>query len=169
MKKAPITPPSLSPMLDAGLMGLTDVQCLIVRTFRKILLGNKNCPTLARDFALAYGGDAVEVYMTFCTLLAALAYASRRPLVPGHPGCDWLTGDERQLLTLIAAAQAENLPLFEANLRWLARADLRASLAMTANAFANALRAHGQILPLIKSAPHLDDEVLPKPLRLVGA
>src|ERR1700744_2250725 len=135
MRKAPMSQPSLSVPSDPGLMGLTDAQCLIVRTFRKILLGNKNCPTLARDFALAYGGDGVEVYMTFGTWLAALAYASRRPLSAGHPGCDWLTGDERQLLTLIAAAQAENEALFEANLRWLSRTDLRASLAMTANAF----------------------------------
>jgi hypothetical protein len=160
--------PSPSELPEASLMGLTDAQCLIVRTFRKILLGNKNCPTLVRDFALAYGGDAVEVYMTFCTLLAALAYASRRPLSAGHPGCDWLTGDERQLLTLIAAAQAEDRPLFEANLRWLARADLRGSLAMTANAFANALRAHGQILPVMKALTR-EDEALPLRLRLVGA
>jgi hypothetical protein len=151
-------------------MGLTDAQCLIVRTFRKILLGNRNCPALARDFTLAYGADAVEVYMTFCTLLAALAYASRRSLSAGHPGCNWLTGDERQLLTLIAAAQAEDQPLFEANLRWLARADLRASLAMTANAFANALRAHGQILPVMKAEElRLEDETQLQRLRLVGA
>jgi hypothetical protein len=141
--------PSPSGMPEARLKGLTDTQCLIVRTFRKILLGNKNCPALARDFALAYGGDAVEVYMTFCTLLAALAYASRRPLS--------------------AAAQAEDRDLFEANLRWLARADLRASLAMTANAFANALRAHGQILPVMRAALPLDDETQRPRLRLVGA
>jgi hypothetical protein len=134
------------------------------------LLGNRNCPALARDFTFAYGTDAVEVYMTFCTLLAALAYASRRALSAGHPGCDWLTGDERQLLTLIAAAQAEDRPLFEANLRWLARAELRASLAMTANAFANALRAHGQILPVMKAEGlRLGDETQPQRLRLVGA
>jgi hypothetical protein len=106
--------------------------------------------------------------MTFCTLLAALAYASRRPLSAGHPGCAWLTGDERQLLTLIAAAQAEDQDLFEANLRWLARADLRASLAMTANAFANALRAHGQILPVMKATLRPDEEAQPVPLRLVA-
>lgn len=147
---------------------LTSAQCLIVRTFRKILLGNKHCPALARDFVLAYGPDAVEVYMTFCTLLAALAYAGRRPLNAGHPGCDWLTGDERQLLNLIAAAQAEDGELFEAHRRWLVRIELRALLAMTANAFANALRAHGQILPVMKVAPASDDEAQPPPLRLVA-
>jgi hypothetical protein len=89
-----------------------------------------------------YGADAVEVYMTFCTLLAALAYVSRRTLSAGHPGCEWLTGDERQLLNLIAAAQAEDADLFDANLRWLARAELHTSLAMTANAFAHALTAN---------------------------
>ena len=157
-----------SEMPAARLKGLTDAQCLIVRTFRKILLGNKRCPALARDFVLAHGPDAVEVYMTFCTLLAALAYAARRPLSAGHPGCDWLTGDERQLLTLIAAAQAEDRDLFDANLRWLARVELRVSLAMSANAFANALRAHGQILPLMTAAPALEDEAQPLLLRLVA-
>ncbi|HEY1506933.1 MAG TPA: hypothetical protein VGF92_21710 [Stellaceae bacterium] len=160
--------PSLFETPAAKLNGLTEPQCLIVRTFRKILLGNRNCPALVRDFALAYGADAVEVYMTFRTLLAALAYAGRRPLSAGHPGCAWLTDDERQLLNLIAAAQAEDGDLFEANLRWLARADLRASLAMTANAFAQALRAHGQVLPVMQATPPLDDEAQLLPVRLVA-
>jgi hypothetical protein len=106
--------------------------------------------------------------MTFRTLLAALAYASRRSLSAGHPGCEWLTGDEHQLLNLIAAAQAEDQDLFEANLRWLARAALRTSLAMTANAFAQALHAHRQILPVTTAQAALDNEVQPLPLRLVA-
>lgn len=162
--------PNLSPSRppELPLMGLTESQCLIVRTFRKILLGNRNCPALARDFVLAYGADAAEVYMTFRTLLAALAYASRRPLSAGHPGCERLTGDERQLLNLIAAAQAEDADLFEANLRWLARAELRTSLTMTANAFAHALTAHGQMLPVMRVPLPLDNESQLSTLRLVA-
>jgi hypothetical protein len=40
---------------------------------------------------------------------------------------------------------------------------------MTANAFANALRAHGQILPVMRAALPLDDEAQRLRLRLVGA
>jgi len=151
-----------------SLAALGDSEGLIVRTYRKILLGNKDCPTLPRDFAALYGADAGEIYLTFCTLLCALAYASRRPLSVGYPGCGLLTGDERQLLTLIAAAQAEDAPCFEAHLRWLARTDLRASLTITLNAFANALRSHDQILPQRKAAVPVNDATPPLKLRLVA-
>lgn len=153
---------------ETPLAALSASESLIVRTYRKVLLGNKNCPTMSRDFAALYGADAGEVYMTFCTLLCALAYASRRPLKVGYPGCRGLTGDERQLLTLIAAVQAEDTVCFEAHLRWLARAELCASLAITLNAFAHALLSHGQVLPLMKVAVPVDNTPPPLKLRLVA-
>jgi hypothetical protein len=150
------------------LAALGDSESLIVRTYRKILLGNKDCPILARDFAALYGADAGEIYLTFCTLLYALAYASRRPLRVGYPGCVSLTSDERQLLILIAAAQAEDNACFEGHLRWLTRRELRSSLLITLNAFANALRAHGQILSQTKTAMLANDAAPPLRLRLVA-
>ena len=80
--------------------------------------------------------------------LRALAYASRRRLHVGSPGCTMLTRDERQLLTLIAAAQAEDGARFEAHLRWLARAERRCGLAIAARALGAALAAHDLHLSL---------------------
>jgi hypothetical protein len=127
---------------------LNESESLIVRTWRKLLSGHGNCPVIARDFMDACGTEAVEVLATFGTVLRALAYASRRRVSIGYPGCGMITNDERQLLTLIAAAQAEDEACFEAHLRWMARADLRQALAIAVSAFATALREHGHYLPL---------------------
>jgi hypothetical protein len=121
---------------------------LLVWTWRRIGVGRSNCPLILREFSHACGEDAAEVLATFCTFLQALAYASRRRLQIGHPGCLALTGDERQLLTLVAAAQVDHSAHFEAHLRWLARAELRPALAIAVRALATALTAHDLPLPL---------------------
>src|SRR5262249_1412379 len=56
------------------------------------------------------------------------------------------TPDERLLLSLIGAAQAGDEALLHAHLCWLARADARATVALTTRALAVALAAHGQWL-----------------------
>lgn len=155
-------------MLQRESQTLTKAEGSIVRTYRKVLLGKKDCPSVVRDFRTLFGGDAQEVYVTFCTLLCALAYAARRPLGVGHPGCHWLTGDERQLLALIAAIQAEDAALFEAHVRWLARAELRGPLTIALHAFAGALLAHGQSLPREKTAGRIEDADAALPLRVVA-
>lgn len=155
--------------LNSPMAALTECESLVVRTYRKILLGNRDCPAIARDFALLYGSNAVDVYMTFCTLLSALAYASRRPLRVGHPGCAWLTGDERQLLALIAAAQVDDIDSFEAHLRWLTHGALRAPPTIALTAFATALSMHGQVVPQTKTAAPVNDPAPPIGLRLVAS
>jgi hypothetical protein len=82
------------------------------------------------------------VFATFVAFLEALAYASRRQIVLGHPGYLGLTADERQVLTLIAAAQNGRPALFDAHLTWLAKADRRQTLVIGAGALASALSAN---------------------------
>lgn len=131
---------------------LSEGEHLVVRSWRRIAAGQTDCPLLFRDFEHACGEDAAEVLATFCTFLRALACAGRRRLRVGHPGCASLTPDERQLLTVIAAAQAGDQARFEANLRWLARAELRAALAIAVSALGTALAVHGYFLPQPEAA-----------------
>lgn len=112
---------------------------LLVWSWRRIASGRAHCPVMAREFAEACGEDAAEVFLTFCTFLKALAFATRRQLTIGAPGSLAITPDERQILTLIAAAQAETRSLFEAHLRWLTRPERRHVLELAAGALATAL------------------------------
>jgi hypothetical protein len=59
-----------------------------------------------------------------------------------------VTGDERQVLTLLAAAQAEDHALFQAHLRWLARPQQRLELQIAAYALATAPKTNRLVLPL---------------------
>lgn len=89
---------------------------------------------MAHEFSDACGNDAGEVLLTFCAFLRALALASRRPLSIGSPGRLAVTADERRILILLAAAQAGTPSLFEAHLRWLARAEQSHTLKIAARA-----------------------------------
>jgi len=119
---------------------------LLVWSWRRIAAGRGDCPLILREFARACGEDTVEVFATFHTFLRALAHGSRRRLRVGWPGASVLTGDERQLLALIAAAQAGHGALFEAHLRWLARGEFHDAVAIAAQALGRALKAHALCL-----------------------
>jgi hypothetical protein len=133
---------------EARSAGLDDGEQLLIWAWRKIVTGRNGCPLIAWEFSKLCGEDAADVLATFCTFLSALAYVARRPVHVGYPGYPGLTADERQFLTLIAAAQANDEARFEAHLRWLARAELRPALAIAARALAAALKAHDLNLPL---------------------
>jgi hypothetical protein len=135
------------PSPGAEMFALSDSEHLLVWTWRRIAAGRGDCPLIPREFTRACGEDAAEVFVTFCTFLRALGCASRRLLRVGPPGSATLTRDERQLLSVIAAAQAGDDARGEAHLRWLARAELRHALAIAANALGAALAAHGHWLP----------------------
>jgi hypothetical protein len=102
---------------------------------------------MAREFAEACGHAGGEVFAALCTFLRALATTSRRRLVFCAPDPFDVTADERQALTLLAAAQAEDHALFQAHLRWLARPQQRHELEASAYALAAALKASH--LPLV--------------------
>jgi ABC-type multidrug transport system ATPase subunit len=65
----------------------------------------------------------------------------RRRLTIGSPRCLSITSDERQVSTLLAAAQAGAQAQLEANLRWLARPDQRHVLQIATGTLATALNA----------------------------
>jgi hypothetical protein len=119
---------------------------LLIGALRRIAFGHGCSVVTRRDFAIAFPGDANEVFGTFCAFLQALAHAGRRKLRAGRPGSPIPTSDETALLALIAAAQADDQPLLDAHLCWLARPEARIAVAITARALATALAVHGQWL-----------------------
>jgi hypothetical protein len=115
---------------------------LLVWSWRRMATGRGHCQFIDREFGEACGENAREVFATFVTFLEALAYASRRQMVLGHPGYLGLTADERQVLTLLAALQNRRLALFDAHLAWLSKPDRRQTLSIGAGALAAALSAN---------------------------
>jgi|HubBroStandDraft_6_1064221.scaffolds.fasta_scaffold162022_3 hypothetical protein len=119
---------------------------LLISALRGIAFGHRCSALTQRDFAIAFPGDANEVFATFRAFLQALAHAGRRKLRAGHPGSPTPTPDETLLLALLAAAQAGDETLVDAYLCWLARAEARGAVAITTRALATALAVHGQWL-----------------------
>jgi hypothetical protein len=123
-------------------------QHLLIWSWRRMAAGRSFCPLMMDDFAAAFGDDGPEVFATFCTFLQALGFASRRPLIIGAPGCPAITADERQALTLLAAAQADAPAMLQAHLRWIALPEKRTLLKIATSALARALAVNDMHLDL---------------------
>jgi hypothetical protein len=119
---------------------------LLVWSWRRIAGGKVHCPVMEKEFCDACGQNAREVFLALCAFLSALTSASRRPLALSAPDPFSVTPDERQILTLIAAAQAENDVLVQAHLRWIAQPTRRHELQFAAFVLAKAFRTNN--LPL---------------------
>ena len=130
------------------IFNLSHGEQLLVWSWRKIASGRGRCPLIVKAFEGACGEDAPEVFAAFHGFLNALAFAGRRRFTVGHPGCFFLTPDERQAIALVAAAQEGEDALFEANLSWMARREHRRVMAMGARVLAAAFMAHDLRLPL---------------------
>lgn len=129
---------------------LSDPESLVVRAWRTIILGHEGCRALGRSFGCQNGIQLIEAVATF---LRALNHGSRHILDVGHPACpnitfDAITSDERQMLTVIAAAQADDETLLAAHLSWLVRSDRREDVAQAVQALGRLLQARGMYLPL---------------------
>lgn len=125
---------------------------LLVWSWRRIVEGRIHCPVMAREFTEACGNAGSEVFAALCAFLSALAAASRRRLAFRAPNAFDITADERQALTLLAAAQAKDHALFHAHLNWLARPQRRHELQAAAYALAAVLEANHLPLALPPSA-----------------
>jgi hypothetical protein len=121
-------------------------EALLIGALRRISVGQDCAALTRRDFAIAFPGDANEVFVTFRAFLNAVAHAGRRKLRVGLPGSLSLMPDEILLIALIVAAQAGDDALLDAYLCWLARAEARPAVAIMTRALATALAVHGQWL-----------------------
>jgi hypothetical protein len=124
---------------------LSEPESMIVRAWRTIILGRGGCRLLGRSFGPPDGVQIIEAVATF---LRALNHGSRHVLNVGHPGCQSITFDERQMLTVIAAAQADDEALLSSHLTWLVRGERRQEVAQAVQALGGVLSARGLCLPL---------------------
>jgi hypothetical protein len=141
-------------------------QHLLIWSWRRMAVGHTFCPLMMDDFAAAFGEDGPDVLATFCTFLQALGFSSRRPLTIGAPGCPEITADERQTLTLLAAAQADAPATLEAHLRWIALPEKRTVLEIATHALARALLINGMQLDLPE---HIQPTACERPAQATGA
>lgn len=122
------------------------VEHLLIWAWRRIAGGRVDCPVMAREFTDACAEDGRELLITYCTFLRALAFARRRPVAVGLPGRVALTIDERRVLSLLAALQADEPARLEAHLRWMSTPARRLDLRIAAAALARALAVNGLLL-----------------------
>lgn len=156
------------PMLEIAepvgdLWGLNPAEHMLVWALRKMVAGRGDCPMIEHEFATQCGSAAEEVLYTFGAFLSTVGHASRRRLQIGFPGCLVLTGDERQLLALVAAGQAGDRVLLQSHLRWLVRAEHRATVTMAADTLGRMLARHDLVLSDawgVQSMPEARDHAL---------
>src|SRR5260221_3309776 len=116
---------------------------LLVWTIRSVVVRREMCAAIVREFEEACGEDAGEVLATFRVFLNTLGQAARRSISVGHPEWFGLTGDERQILSMIRAAQHDDPTRLDALICWFARAEFQPDLAIAAQALATAFAIHG--------------------------
>jgi hypothetical protein len=122
------------------------VELLLVWSWRKIVSSRGNCPGIEREFNEWAGEAGREMLLTYAAFLKALGHGSRRTLSIGHPGLLAFTPDERQVIALLAAAQAGDDVRLSAHLEWLIRADCQCTATIAARTFAQLLADHGVVL-----------------------
>lgn len=120
---------------------------LLVWTWRKLVAGQVECPILAREFMTLPGGRGLELLEAFGIFLQALGAGSRRLLAVGQPHCAGITGDEAQMLRLIAAAQVRDHAVMDANLAWMVRSSHQDTVLRGAHYLAETLLECGVVLP----------------------
>ena len=119
---------------------------LMIDALRRLAFSGSCAAIPRRDFALAFPGDAGEVFATFRAFLGVLAHGGRRKLRVGAPGARSRTPDETLVVALVAAAQAGDEALVDAYLCWLTHVEARGAAAITVRALATALAVQGQWL-----------------------
>lgn len=126
---------------------------LLVWTWRKLVAGEVECPLLAREYMRFDGGRGLVLLEAFGVFLQALGAGSRRMLAVGQPRVAGITGDEAQMLRLIAAAQSQDDALLAAHLSWLVRGAHGDTVARSARYLAESLLDCGVVLPPATPAP----------------
>ena len=129
------------------------VELLLVWSWRKIVSSRGNCPGIEREFTEWAGKSGQDMLLTYAAFLKALGHGSRRPLTIGHPGLLGFTPDERQVIALLAAAQAGDDARLSAHLEWLIRTDCQCTATIAARTFARLLADHGVKLTQTEAAP----------------
>ena len=133
---------------DSADLGLSLAERTLLYGFRRMASGGDQCPATRREFAAALGPLAEDALAAFRCFFWTLAAFGRRRLVVGFPGAGTVSRDERLLLVVFAAAQADEPGRLCAHLRLLAGGADHRFLAASATVVAKSLAAAGHRLTL---------------------
>ncbi len=134
-----------SPVSDAAPTDLRELryaQHFCVWALRTSVACSPQCRVLLREFDRAFAGQVDRGLAAWHGLIRSLAGARRRMLI-GRPGHIALAHDERSLLALLAAAQADERERFMAHARFIMGHDRLDALYGDAQAFTRLLRDQG--------------------------
>jgi hypothetical protein len=132
------------------MVGLTYGEHLMIWGLRRIVTGRGVDGLFLDECRHAFGDDGADAAGGICLFLCLLGRSARRVFEIGSPGALVLTRDERQILTLLAAAQADDEAgdqiRLQAHLRWVATPAHRPALVRATMALARLLAVHGHWL-----------------------
>lgn len=111
--------PSFAAPAPSRLGDLLRGEHTLVWAIRAIAFGAGGCPLLKRQFADCCGPIGTETLNALTVFVHELGLHGRRKVTLCAPGSYGLSCDERLLLALFAAAQAEDYGRMEAHLAWL--------------------------------------------------
>ncbi len=139
------------------MIGLTYGEHLIVWGMRRIVTGQGVDGLFLDECRHAFDTDGVEAAGALCVFLCLLGRSARRAFEIAPPGALALTRDERRILTLLAAAQADDAAWLNAHLRWTSTPGTRPALTEAAVTLGRLLADHGHFLsPGTPGAPRAD-------------
>ena len=99
----------------------------------------------AVNHAVQYASHIRDALTLF---LKSLSQGCRRMLTVSYPGCADITADERQMIAILAAMQAEDDALLRSHLSWLVKKDYRSCVLDAAQILAELLKQQGLYLAL---------------------
>jgi len=137
---------------DLWLMSfLPDIERFLVEGLRRLTQERGPGLWLSQQFALRFGQEGIEALVAFQSLISLLVRNGRHRFMVGEFALPYLTRDERQMLSLLAAVQREDESCVGAHLSWLAPRSVHVRIESAALHVGNVLSRHGQQLQLPRS------------------
>lgn len=130
------------------LSDLTQGEHLLLWAFRATAFGKGDCRILRRTFDMSCGFAGLEALAAIKVLVSEIRRSGRRELILAVPGSYDLTHDERLVLAVFAAAQAEDYARMEAHLVWLTGRAVAPPFGAAACLVAQAFSMNGLVLRL---------------------
>jgi len=130
---------------------LQDIERFLVERLRQFTQERGAAFGLSQQFGLRFGSDGIEALIAFQSLISLLVRNGRRRFMVGEFALPYLTRDERQMLSLLAAVQGEDAPCAKAHMSWLAPKSVHHQIETVAIHVGNVLSCHGQRLQLPRS------------------
>ncbi len=112
-------PDPIKPPMSPYVADLTEGEHMIVWSLRRIAVAKTWCPLIDFELARIFKKHQGDVRAAFQQLVSILADHGRRRLRLGLPGMPTLTVDEKLILAILAAAQAQEPIRLKAHLTWL--------------------------------------------------